>query len=363
MKKQWKTHLYFTKSERNGVVALGFFCLLLLVIPKLFRFWKPAPEVDFSAFEQIIADTIADVATAPMPEPFYFNPNTLPVDSFLLLGLDKRTASAIERYRQKGGRFNKPADFARIYTLSDRDYKRLASFIRIPGKNYSWQQQTRREPHYTRFNPNTVSYEEILNMGVPAKTAHTWVNFRNKGGKFRQAEDLRKLYGLSAAQYERLAPWVNIPAKADTATRNIRSGTVHKTPRKQVRIDVNRATAAEWEELDGIGPAFARKITGFRDKLGGFANIDQVAETHGLPDSVFQFIRPQLDWSPLFRTININTADETTLSAHPYLSKREAKAIVNYRNQNGPFRHTDDLQRLHALSPATLERIKPYLGI
>ncbi|MBL7792020.1 MAG: hypothetical protein JNK77_06845, partial [Saprospiraceae bacterium] len=52
MKKQWKTFFYFTRSERNGIVTLALFCLVLLVIPALFRYWQPANAVDFTAFEQ-----------------------------------------------------------------------------------------------------------------------------------------------------------------------------------------------------------------------------------------------------------------------------------------------------------------------
>jgi DNA uptake protein ComE-like DNA-binding protein len=364
MKKQWKTFFYFTRSERSGIVTLVLFCIVLLVIPTFYRYWQPSKTVDFSAFEQLIADTATARRPAAAPRAlFYFNPNTLPADSFRLLGLDERTAGSIARYRDKGGRFFAPRDFAKIYTLSTEDYKRLEPYIRIPGAAKKVHRTQEAPARLTWFDPNMITYEDLINLGLPAKTAHIWVNFRKKGGVFRRPEDLRKIYGLSQAQYEQLLPWVRMAdaqAAPPAPPAPEKFASIKKTP---IRLDINRANTADWEQLDGIGPAFARKITGFRDKLGGFVSIDQVAETRGLPDSVFQLIRPLLDWSPIFQTIDINTADEAALNAHPYINFREARAIVSYRAQHGPFRQIEDLQRLHALPAETLQRIKPYLRL
>lgn len=362
MKKQWKTAFYFTKSERNGIITLAFCCVLLLVVPILFRYWQTPREVDFSAFEQMTGDDTA-IATRPQPVSvlFHFNPNTLSADSFLLLGLDKRTAGAIVNYRNKGGRFFKSGDFARIYTLKAEDFRRLEPYIQIPEKRKGAHQADKPQAQLSWFDPNDVSFDQLLSLGVPAKTAGTWMNFIKKGGTFQKPEDLQKIYGLSSWHYKRLAPWVFI--KKTKAFQPTASFTSHVPPptKASARIDINRATQSDWEQLDGIGPAYARKINGFRDKLGGFASIDQIAETRGLPDSVFQRIRPHLDWSPVFQQLDINAADEETLNAHPYLNFREAKAIVSYRTQHGPFTSAEDLKKLHALSPETLRKILPYL--
>ncbi len=193
MKKQWKTFFYFTRTERNGIVTLALFCLVLLVIPALFRYWQPANAVDFTAFEQLIADTATARRAPAAPRAlFYFNPNTLPTDSFRLLGLDERTAGSIARYRDKGGRFFAPRDFAKIYTLSAEDYNRIEPYIRIPGAGQKAHRTPEAPAKLTWFDPNTVTYEDLITLGLPAKTAHIWVNFRKKGGAFRRPEDLRK---------------------------------------------------------------------------------------------------------------------------------------------------------------------------
>ena len=82
---------------------------------------------------------------------------------------------------------------------------------------------------------------------------------------------------------------------------------------------MNKATIQEWQQLKGIGPYYAKKITAFRQKLGGFASIEQIGTTYKLPDSVYLQIQPHLSLSPVFRGLPINTATIDILAAHPYL--------------------------------------------
>ena len=42
------------------------------------------------------------------------------------------------------------------------------------------------------------------------KTIHTILNYRNKGGRFKQPEDLRKIYGLQKEEADLLIPYVQI---------------------------------------------------------------------------------------------------------------------------------------------------------
>jgi DNA uptake protein ComE-like DNA-binding protein len=56
-------------------------------------------------------------------------------------------------------------------------------------------------------------------------------------------------------------------------------------------IDINEADSAQWESLYGIGPYLAKRIITFRESLCGFVSVEQVKETYGLRDSVFQSIK------------------------------------------------------------------------
>ena len=64
-------------------------------------------------------------------EEFPFDPNTADSSQLLRLGLQPWQVRNIYRYRAKGGIYRKKEDFARLYGLTVKDYRRLEPYIRI----------------------------------------------------------------------------------------------------------------------------------------------------------------------------------------------------------------------------------------
>jgi competence protein ComEA len=116
--------------------------------------------------------------------------------------------------------------------------------------------------------------------------------------------------------------------------------------------------------LKGIGSTYAKRIVNFRNKLGGFVSIEQVGETFGLPDSVFQKVKLQLRLnSSTINQIDVNSSTVEELKAHPYISYSVANPIVQYRNQHGQFSTINDLQKIGAIDGALYRKISPYLTV
>ncbi|KOP64253.1 hypothetical protein AMS62_02555 [Bacillus sp. FJAT-18019] len=61
--------------------------------------------------------------------------------------------------------------------------------------------------------------------------------------------------------------------------------------------------------------------------------------------------------------ININTANAAALMDLPGIGEAKAKAIIDYRNQFGPFRSKADLMNVKGIGPKILEKMKPYVGL
>lgn len=198
------------------------------------------------------------------------------------------------------------------------------------------------------FDPNTVQADELTAMGVSAYVAQNIAKFRQAGGSFRQAGDLRKIYGMDSTTYASLAACIEIPSSIAQRTH-------------VVTIDINIAGMDEWKSLPGIGEGYARRILNFRNALGGFISIDQVAETYGLPEETFAAIRGKLMMSGDLRAIDINTAEVSELAAHPYITHKQAETIVNYRSHHGSFAQVDDLMHIYSLNSAWLSRVHQYL--
>ncbi len=59
--------------------------------------------------------------------------------------------------------------------------------------------------------------------------------------------------------------------------------------------------------------------------------------------------------------VDINTADLPTLISVKHLGKARAKAIVDYRAEQGKFKTVYDLTKVQGISKSILKKIFPYL--
>lgn len=141
---------------------------------------------------------------------------------------------------------------------------------------------------YFKFDPNELGEAGWQKLGIRDKTIQTILHYRAKGGRFRKPEDLRKIWGMLPADADRLIPYCRIPEISYPAKTSL---VIAKKPLSKP-ILINQATAAELETLPGITKSLAGRMIKFRDKLGGFQNLDQVRRTYGLTDSIYQLILP-----------------------------------------------------------------------
>lgn len=220
-----------------------------------------------------------------------------------------------------------------------------------------------------RFDPNTITGEEWAMLGVNVRIINTIQRYLEKGGRFRKATDLQRIYGMPPVLSNALMPYVAIAdpgrAKHDTA------GRFHKPPfterssvagRRVMVININTADSSQWESLPGIGPVLAARIVKFRDKLGGFHAISQVQETFGLPDSTFNKIQSYLRlYEVSLKKIDINQTDEQTLAKHPYIRYKLARLIILYRSNHGPFRRPEDLLGIPLVDDSIYRKIEHYI--
>jgi len=220
------------------------------------------------------------------------------------------------------------------------------------------------------FDPNTISPSDWKRLGLRDKTIQTIQNYLSKGGKFRKAEDLQRIYGLHQNEYERLLPYVRIeptlerkPSETFTTASNEKPETKSYTSRYSV-IDINSADTSAFISLPGIGSKLAARIINFRDRLGGFYSVEQVKETFGLPDSTYQKIKQYLKLDNAFvKKININTATIDELKAHPYIKFSLANPIVAYRIEHGLFSKVEDVKKVMAVTEDVYRKIAPYLSL
>jgi competence ComEA-like helix-hairpin-helix protein len=146
----------------------------------------------------------------------------------------------------------------------------------------------------------------------------------------------------------------------------------HTRPKKDLyrpqllqSFDINTASAVQLSNIKGIGPVLSARILKFRNNLGGFISQEQYEEVYGLRPEVITRLKQHTYICVGFQPIklNINKADFQTLVAHPYITYQQARSIVRYRSQHGPFTTIEALGTLELMGEATLIKLKSYLVI
>jgi len=294
----------FSKKERAGIYALLAIILLFIVIPFVLPFFVPQETYDPKDFKASIA-------------------------------------------RLTAKKYDSSANNEEVLKKINTDYAGIELFY---------------------FDPNTLSAEGWKKLGVKDKTIATIQNYLSKGGKFYKPDDISKIWGLSKNEADRLTPYVKItqaakePGKYYTKDNNGNAHTLYKESKQA--IDINIADTSAFIALPGIASKLANRIVEFRNKLGGFYSIEQVGETFGLRDSVFQLIKPRLTISNTIPIqFNINTATVDQMKIHPYIHFAIANAIVQYRTQHGNYTNVTDIKKIISITNDAYNKMAPYLKV
>ena len=210
---------YFNRSDR----AVLLFFLLLAVIACSLIFFVGGED----GMTQVETEDSVFMQKSPIPpershpkqqyiqgesrkiERFIFDPNTADSTELLRLGLQYWQVRNIYKYRAAGGVYRRPRDFARLYGLTQKQYRELEPYIRI-SRDYAPAAELfaeeEREPRDTtlRYPVKLKPTEHIdLNLsensalkrvpGIGSYFAGRIVNYRQRLGGFYSADQLREI--------------------------------------------------------------------------------------------------------------------------------------------------------------------------
>ena len=301
MKRIWKDYFTFSRKERIAVIILLLLIIVFIAAPVFYRTKTEKPQLN-----KVLTDFIAQSNTPVQPS-----------DSDEVISW--------------------PTSVETTYAVT---------------------------PHsFFSFDPNTLTPEGWKKLGLSDRTIRTIFNYRSKGGRFRLPEDIRKIWGIQKELAEQLVPYVQIRETVpNTFFYNKKED--KPVPKHPVVIDINTASPEEWQVLPGINPYMAERIVKYRERVGGFAGLDQVKKTYGMSDSVFTLINPYLKTDPATTPkIDLNTATFYELKTKASIPDPVARAIIVYRQQYGPFNSVDDLKKIVFIKDSLFQRVSKNLKV
>lgn len=217
------------------------------------------------------------------------------------------------------------------------------------------------------FNPNVADSAELRQLGLPAWMARNVVRYRNNGGRFRQPEDLLRIYGMDSVLYGRIESYIRISEEDKRPARDTASLLLPHEPRKQsyvsdkftrdTLIEINTADTTLLKRIPGIGSAIARMITDYRSRLGGYYSIRQLRDINIDADRLLTWL-----YADSTRITKIPVGSTVSrLLRHPYISFSQARVIKEYRDSHGQLSSLRPLKLYEEFTEEDLNRISRYI--
>lgn len=167
-------------------------------------------------------------------------------------------------------------------------------------------------------------------------------------------------------------------------TKMIKVDTIKDTsyPKSKIyQIDINKADTTDWEQLPGIGKVLSKRIIKYREAIGGFHAVAELAHVYGLQPEVLSKIESYLTINPktipqnkkirkkkqpsfaYLPDLDVNTANEQDFKQLPGIGETLSKRIVKFRNSKGGFNEVKEIKDVYGLSAEVFDLIAAKLYI
>ena len=297
-----KEIFYFQKSDR--LVILFFLCCIVIALAVLFGIGGQNTQTSLTGEDSLEARQSPILSGKDAPnsgyydvegkkvELFPFDPNTADSTQFQRLGLARWQIRNIYKYRAKGGIYRTPADFARLYGLTLKQYKALEPFIRISDDYLPASRFVHQTSQDERFERDTLRYpvkigqtERIaLNAadtsllkkvpGIGSYFARRIVAYRERLGGYYSTEQLKEIDDFPE---ESLKYFV-------LGTANLR------------KMNVNRLSLSQLKRHPYINFYQAKAITDYRRMRGNLTSLQELRLLKDFPPAAIERLEPYVEY-------------------------------------------------------------------
>jgi DNA uptake protein ComE-like DNA-binding protein len=212
---------------------------------------------------------------------FHFDPNRLDEAGWMKLGFTEKQIKVIRNYREKGGKFYKKEDLAKIYSITPAEYKRLESFIKIEPIFASKQTSDKivrsefpiKGDSEKKFIPAVVDINDgdttafIALRGIGSIFAKRIVKYRESLGGFVSVQQIREIYGLPPETFEAILPYLKISSQTTVS-----------------KLAINELDVESLSKHPYISFKQSNAIVNYRNQHGHFQSLEDLKKVILLDD-------------------------------------------------------------------------------
>lgn len=211
------------------------------------------------------------------------------------------------------------------------------------------------------FDPNTATFDELLELGLSKHEAVSLLKYRAAGKVFRIPEDLALCYGISDSLYRQLAPWVRIGRKYAIAPEEYRTGRILPEPLAPRPFRIDTVSVRYLRAIGALSKRQAEAFVRWRD-LSGIYNMEELRDCYVVSDSVAAALEPYVIFPerkphPIEEPVELNTADSAALRSVSGIGPKTVGAILTYRERLGGFLRAEQLAEVPGVTERNYEKI------
>ncbi|WP_313030545.1 helix-hairpin-helix domain-containing protein [Soonwooa sp.] len=289
-----------------------------------------------------------------------FNPDKLSQQDWQNMGFSEKQAAAILKYKNYlGGSFVSKEKLKDCFIINDEQFSQMKPYLLLPEKtpdNFKAFAKTKTEIKYKNFDPNLLEIDDWKKLGFSDKQAQVIVNYRDKNlkGSFRSLEDFKSCFVISEEKFNDLKAHIILNPN------NFKTTNSEKIIAKQEtdfsKLDLNKITFKQLIEF-GFDEKAAGSFIGFRKKLGGFMNTQQMLDTYNIDKDLMQKLINTCKFSTDdVQKYTLVEAPEEWLKNHPYF-KYSADKIIFYRTT---YPNDEKIWKFLKLKPEYETRMRWY---
>jgi predicted DNA-binding helix-hairpin-helix protein len=203
-----------------------------------------------------------------------------------------------------------------VYSNYKLDSLKLDSLIEIFEENlkytsYRIHEETIVKDTLFPFDPNTISFDQMILLGFDSILAKRITKYSNNHGQFLTKKDLLKIYDFPVEFYNDIMNYILLPEEITFNKQNRTGNSLGSKNRKgedqfqPILIDINVADTSQLMGVVGIGHILSNRIIKYRDLLGGFSNIGQLNDVYGLRGKSLENLKSVVYVDSLFIPVKI----------------------------------------------------------